>query len=269
MAGCSWRAGKGGRRRWAVLLFAPLAFSACLRPAATPPSWPPDLIEGVSRIRIQRWRGEEPARAATLVRGPAGPWMIESPRRGEADPDGITRLMVSLQSPRLISAAPIGRIRANMARAFLLELGPRQVTIFQAPLGREVPVRISGVGDFLVDPTEIATKVPDPDELLPPGLWVSAQGKLTSVEVAGKSAGLNEVGGLITDRMAADHPELGPPGDFGLEKPAATVRACAGRDCREFKFGSVERQGRRRYFAQGPGADPIELRDNDWKLLPL
>jgi hypothetical protein len=243
-------------------------------------------------ISIERRRGTEPARSASLSRNPDGLWRIDSPRRGDADPDSVERLFLAITSPAVISSSAKPLTEANAPVAFTIDLGKAdgrhtRLTTFQAPLGRPICARIESTGDFLISPIEFGTKIPDPADFLPAGLWVSAGRTATSIEVNGrvhyslhsKGAGewtnddgrsspfeIEDVPGAITGRQAMSHP---PPGETatGLDKPAATARLCAGNDCREFRFALVAADGGTRYFAQGPDMDPIELRSEAWKLL--
>ncbi len=275
--------------RWWLLVLA--SCGACEKRAKAPPAWPPALLGDVQAVAIQRWRGDEAPRRTLVRREANGIWRVESPRRGEADPDAITRLFFALQNPQVLSSTASPR-EGTAKPSFIIELVAasgrgRRVTIFQAPLGNPLRVRIDGAAEYTVAPVEFAGKVPDPDDLLPPALWPSAEGKETRLSVEGparyvlhKEPGgewasddgrkllvdLEDVPGVITGRQAVDHP-AGTPSSLGLDPPLAVATLCAGSDCRKFPFGKAESGGRPRYFASGPDMDPLEFRDDAWNLL--
>jgi hypothetical protein len=274
-----------------ALALATLAALHAASPDASP--WPVDLTRGVDAIELSRRRGDEPVRRARAVlRG--GVWRVTAPRRGEADPDAVGRLLFVLTSPQLVGSRPS---RPAEPPAFDIALGRRgrfhRVTIWPAPLGAPVPLAVDGGDVLLASPVELATKVPDPDDLLPAGLWTSARGRERSLAVAGptryalhvdgrgewavdggRSAlqQLDDVAGVITGRQVIGSPSL-PLARLGLEHPVATATLCvrrergAGADCRRFRFGAAVVDGRRRTFATGADMDPVELRDDAWRLL--
>jgi hypothetical protein len=154
-------------------------------------------------------------------------------------------------------------------------------------------VEVDGASLFLVSPVELATKIPDPHDLFPPGLWPSAHGHATSLAVVGPSryrlrraaggewtaAGggraarpLKAFAAVITARNAVGAPTLAPA-RLGLDPPLATATLCArpppraAPECRTFRFGEATVDGQRRTYAVGPGMDPVELRDDEWRLL--
>ncbi|MFL5321314.1 MAG: hypothetical protein ACJ790_16765 [Myxococcaceae bacterium] len=254
-------------------------------------SWPADLTEGVRRMRISRQRGNEPVRQSDVSLDGSGVWKMDAPFKGDADPDSVGALLFALKSPQVLRTATNGIVPDEAIPAFtiLLDASGREnvVTTFQSPLGAPVPVRIDGVGEFLVAPTEFATKLPDPADFGAAGLWVSAAGKGTSLEVKGptsyrmelsngewKVAGdrrktiedLEDVPGVITGRVAIDH-RTDALSMLGLDKPVATAKLCVGSDCREFKFGRAKLNGTEHHFALAPQSTPVELHAPDWNLL--
>ncbi|MHB8879159.1 MAG: hypothetical protein ACYC8T_36125 [Myxococcaceae bacterium] len=260
--------------------------AAPVRAPPAAPVWPGGLTQELVRIDVTRTRQGEAPRSVTVVRGTDGTWLCLSPRRGEADPDAFTRLSLALEAPQLLpAAAATGPVEFDIR---LLSRTGRATHLLtrQAPLGGPVPVTIEGVGDFTASPVELSTKLPDPRDFLPAGLWVTAIGRATSVEVKGparyrlvsgpagwKSADgrssrreLDGVPGVIIGRQTVGHPE-GSQKALGLDPPLAVATLCAGERCRDFKLGRVDEAGRTRYYAVAPDADPIELRDADWKLL--
>lgn len=255
-------------------------------------TWPNDLLENLTEITLQRFQGSEPVRRRRVFRNPHGVWWIESPRRGEADPDTVGRLLFALKAP-LLATQPSDRAQSDERIAFVIDLrnaegGLTQVKVFSAPLGEPIRVNVQNSGDFWVDPVEFGTKVPDPDELLPAGLWISAHQKTLSLKVTGPvnyalhvtdggtwvsddgrnaSADLGDFPAMITTRQAVDHPEPTSLQSLGLEPPIATAELCDRVGCRAFRFGKVDANGRTRYFAQGPDEDPLEMRDEAWRLV--
>ncbi len=212
---------------------------------------------------------------------------MQSPRRGEADPNALDRLALALEAPQLVAprAAPPTPVEFDVR----LEAKDGKVThvvTHQAPLGAPVPVSIDGVGDFLVSPVEFSTQLPDPADFLPTGLWVTAGPTVTSLQVKGaasyrlvggpsdwKSADgkasrldFDDFPGVIVGRMVIGFPTEAPAA-LGLAPPAAVATLCAGAQCRDFQVGRVVEGPRTRYFAQAPDADPVELRASDGRKL--
>ena len=254
-------------------------------------------MENVQSFEIWRWRGEEAPRSMRVVKSTSGGWRTGSPHRGEADPDALAKLFFILDQPEILSSRAEDGTGpdAGTTLSFAIELtgahgAVRRIEVQRAPLGQPIPVRIRGVGSFVVSPIEFANKIPDPSEFLPPGLWVtpsSADATLT-VAVRGrvsyrlKAVGaeewvsldgrtspldLEDVAGTITGRVAVSHPEPWPLASFGLDPPQAVATLCIRSECREFKFGSAVREGRELRFAVGPDQDPIELSDQAWRLV--
>jgi hypothetical protein len=245
-------------------------------------AWPAGLVDDLTAIEVRHLDADGGTRSCRLELGADGLWLLRAPRRGEADPDAIARLRLALAEPQLLAPAPNPPpLRADVeVRLAHADGGTRHVSVDLPPPGQPVDVAIDGVGRFRVSGVEMATRLPDPDDFLPPGLWVSAHHDASSVEVkigkrvyrleghgedwkvvkgkAGKKD-LDEVAGVITGRQAAGHPEA--DAETGLDAPDFLATLCAAAVCRTFRFGHAGG----RYYAQGPDADPIELRDNDWK----
>src|SRR5207302_1408886 len=80
---------------------------------------------------------------------------------------------------------------------------------------------------------------------------------------------LDDFPGVIIGRQAISHSDEKNPAALGLDPPLAVATLCAGDppECRDFRFGKVEAKGVTHYYAQAPDSDPVELRDNDWKLI--
>jgi hypothetical protein len=281
--------------RWTMLLLWTLvAIGACKSAKPTPPpAWPADLMQNLKSFTVQRWRADEPPRSVRVARDASGMWWTETPWRGEADPDALNKIFFVLGQPAILSANAASASDAHAPLSFLIELTKRdgatwRLEVLRAALGAPVPVRVQGVGDFVISPIEFANKIPDPLEFLSPGLWPTSAGAGATLSVTGrvdyklKALGpeewvsldgrkskhdLEDVAGAITGRQAKSHPEPGPPSAFGLDKPAAVATLCIGAECREFKFGSVERDGKERHYAVGPGQNPIELGDESWRLV--
>lgn len=273
--------------------FPPALSAPAPEPAQTPAptfNWPVGLTRSLVRVEVLRTRPGQAPRSAKVFLDQGTRWLMESPRRGEADPEALQRLNLALDSPLLVApgAAPA---RFDDPVEFDLTLTSRSkkathLQTLQAPLGQPIPVIIDGVSRFLVSPVEFATKVPDPDDFLPPGLWVNAALTATSLKVQGpasyrlvREAGewkspdgrasardLDDFPGVILGRQAMSHPEADLRA-LGLAAPVATATMCAGQRCLAFKFGKVDGAGTTRYYAQAPEADPIELRASDWNLL--
>lgn len=265
-------------------------------PDAGPPrvvraQWPADLMRDVTQVRISH--GVETA-VVRLSKEPGGGrpavWLMDSPFVGDADPDAIDRLRFILTTPQLVEALP----PPPTPVAFRIELtGATTTTLtsFEAALGAPIPVEISGVGRFLVSPTEFSNKVPLPTSFAASGLWVDANNHAQRLTVKSRSRPgyelalekgewrvvkgntatrreLDDFIGVIVGRQAIGHSSAAPA-TLGLEPPAATATLCidTGR-CRDFLFGLVAVDGGpTRYFAQTAGSAALELRDNDWRLL--
>jgi hypothetical protein len=250
-------------------------------------AWPAKLTAGLVRVDVERTRAGEAKRSARVVRGEGGVWRMEAPRRGEADPSGVDRLTIALESPQLV--LPPKPSQAPIEFDFKLVSPGGRVTHLvtrQAPLGEPIPVTIEGVGDFTVSPVEFSNKLPDPADFLPPGLWVAAGATASRLEVKGgasyrlvggpadwKSADgqasrfeLDDFPGVLTGRMVVGFPS-GSLASLGLDPPWAVATLCAGKRCRDFKLGRVTEGAVTRYYAVGPDADPVELRTSDGKKL--
>lgn len=260
---------------------------AQVRPSA--PRWPAGLTDELTSLVVARTRGEEPRRETRLALEPDAGWRALSPHRGEADLDALKTLAVTLKEPLVRSAgAPLP---ADAREAFRLELGHADggattLRTFQVPLGEPVPVELSGVGTFTLDPAVFATGLPDPTDYLSTGLWVSAPKPLTRLTVKGRRSyqldfdgkawrstpkaspaiELEDVVGVFLGREATEHPSA-PPSALGLDTPAAVATLCAGVTCREFHFGTATVNGVEGFYAGGPDADPIAIHPNDWALV--
>ncbi len=249
--------------------------------AAPAPSWPTDLTRDWTGLTVKRNVPGKAARTAQLKLGPDGVWKVVGPWRGDADVDAIARLKVALEAPQLIDAAPKP---STPALEIQLRQGARVRKVVTQAAGLNQPIRVSVDGkSFVVSPVELAVKLPDPEDFAPPGLWVAAKDTAISIEVKGPTTyklvgkgedwktadgrepnhDLDDVVGVIVGRQATGHPPPGKLEPLGLAPPMATARLCTEKQCRDFAFGT--RAGR--YYAVGPDADPIEIRDNDWKLL--
>ena len=246
--------------------------------------WPPSLFEGLVSVDVRRVDADGGVRTARVEQTEGGLWLITAPRRGEADPLALSRLKLGLNEPQVQGArggTPKLRVDAEYWLHHL-DGGTDHVQVELPVPGQTVQVAIENVGQFTVSGVELPTRLPDPEDFLPPGLWVSAQYTARSIEVrAGKRVyrlegegedwkavkgrvgkhDLDDVVGVIVGRQAAGHPATGTP--LGLDPPDAVATLCAGTVCRAFRFGHAGAH----FYAQGPDADPIELRDNDWKLL--
>jgi hypothetical protein len=275
-----------------ALSVAALALSCCKSSQAVP-VWPADLMQDVQSFTVVRWRGDEAKRSVRVVRAPSGVWRTEAPRRGEADPDAVAGLHFTLANPAIISAKAIGAANAGGRLSFVIELArsggaTRRIEVMRAALGAPVPVRILGVGEFTISPVEFSNGIADPSEFMSSGLWVKQPRAGATIAVTGRSNyrlkalsaeewvsedgrksahELDDVAGSITGRQVVSSPEPGPLSAFGLDAPAAIATMCIEGECREFKFGSVERAGKVTYYAVGPDQDPVELNDVAWKLV--
>ncbi len=269
------------RRRWCAAL-ALVASAGCTR-HTPPPTWPADLTSGWSAVELKV--GDRSVRA-TLS---GGTWRLTAPRQGDADPDTIDRLALALKAPQVLAsrAVPGGAHRYDR-EIFLDTKGGRHwhLGLRSAALGAPVVVTLDGVGEFTVSPVELANKVPEPDELLTPGLWVAAERHAQSLTVFGPvSYALTGKGedwvvvdggtpardldippGTITGRQAIGHPAASPAA-LGLAPPLAVAHLCTESACRDFAFGKAETDAGTRYYAQAPDADPVELRASDWKAV--
>ncbi|MCC6746427.1 MAG: hypothetical protein IT371_02145 [Deltaproteobacteria bacterium] len=259
--------------------------------AETPPTWPTDLTRDLVEIDIRRTVAGEPEHRAVVRRRGQGLWIMQSPHRGEADPDAVDRLLQALAAPQLLSARPSDAPRAGTF-AFEIHLTTakgvrRRLSTWPAPLGQPIPVTVDGVGEFLVSPVELSTKIPDPGEFRPPGLWVSGHDQEASVTVRGTAsyrlvragaewksadgraaADLDDIPGVITARTSFGFPAPTNLKALGLDPPVAFATLCLkdGR-CRDFRFGRTKTAAGERYFAVGSNADPIEMRDLEWRAL--
>ncbi len=245
--------------------------------AAPSPSWPKDLTTGWTAITVRRTVPNEPERLAKLELGADGVWRMTAPFRGDADVDAIARLKVALEAPQLAGAK-----LPPTPESFAIELrqgkNVRRVATHLAGLNQPIAVTVDGAS-FVISPVEFATKLPDPGDFAPPGLWVAARNDAISIEVKGRSNykligrgedwkvadggvpnhDLDDVVGVIVGRQASGHPSA----TLKLDPPAALATLCTAKECRDFKFATANG----RYYALAPGADWLELRDNDWKLL--
>jgi|GEM_PF-2802789 len=245
------------------------------------PTWPADLTTGWTAITVTRTEAGQKPRTAKLTLDSKGVWKVTAPSRGDADVLSVGRLALALKQPLLVTGTP-----KPGKTAFEIELRQgkraRKVVTQQAALDQPIRVTVDGKV-FAVDPVELSTKLPDPDDFAPPGLWVAAKDEAISIEVKGpanysligkgedwRSAdgraavhGLDDVVGVIVGRQVVGHPIAAKPEALGLVPPLATAKLCTATECREFKFGT---EGGK-YFAVAPGSDPLELRDSDWKLL--
>lgn len=249
--------------------------------AAPAPTWPKDLTQGWTALTVKRTVPGEPLRVARLKLGDDGLWKMLAPFRGDADIDAIGRLKVALEAPQLVTVA-----LPPAATSFEIELQQgarvRRVVTRVAALNQPIWVTVDA-RPFVVSPVEFSIKLPDPSDFVPPGLWVAVRNEAISIEVQGRSNyklvghgeawktadgsvpnhDLEDVVGVIVGRQALGHPSGTDLKALGLDPPAATAKLCTAKACREFKFGTAKG----RYYALGPEADPLELRDNDWKLL--
>lgn len=253
----------------------------CHRP---PPAWPADLTEGLSRIELTR-----AGRVAQLQRGPDGSWRAASPHRGEADPRALNALVHVLAHPQLTSAMR-GGARGPIATQVILEgaAGKHTVQLEVAPLGKPVPLVLDGRARFLGSPIELSTKIPDPEDLVAPALWMSAEHRETQLTVTGPvrytvrrtgpeswessvkprpGEDLEDFAGAITGRQVVAFPPPGPLAGFGLDQPVCTAELCAGATCRTFKFGARTEQGVRHAYALAPEMDVAEVRAEVLDLL--
>ncbi len=243
-------------------------------------AWPADLTTGWTAITVTRTEVGQKPRTAKLVLD-KGVWKITQPLRGDADVLSLGRLALALKQPVLVTATP-----KPGKPAFEIELRQgkrvRKVVTSQAALDQPIRVTVDGKA-FAVDPVELSTKLPDPDDFAPPGLWVAAKDDAISIEVKGpanyalvgkgedwKAADgmaathdLDDVVGVIVGRQVVGHPVASNPETLGLDPPLATAKLCTARECRTFKFGT---EGGK-YYAVAPDSDPLQLRDGDWKLL--
>jgi len=249
--------------------------------------WPRGLTDSLVRVELTRTRRGEAPRSARVARDKDGVWVMEAPRRGEADPNALDRLAIALEAPQLVPSgktAP-GPVEFDFKLTSKSGKTTRLVTR-QTPLGDPVPVTIEGVGDFTVSPVEVSTKLPDPSDFLPTGLWVTAGPAATSLEVKGSTSyrlvggpthwrsadrrpsrfELDDFPGVLVGRMVVGYPEGGLKA-LGLDPPVAIATLCAKERCRDFKLGRVDEGPVTRYYAVAPDADPVELRTSDGKKL--
>jgi hypothetical protein len=268
---------------------APVPAPAPAARVAARAEWPATLTDDLSEISIARRRGDEPLRAAQLSkRGTT--WVMTEPFTGAADPDAMASLLFALRIPAGRPAA--GPSPADAGRvAFDLKLtaadgGQREVRTFQVPLGSPVIAEVEGVGTFVVSAAELANAIPDPSDFAPAGLWTDAPRPLTRLMVRGPKSyeltldggawlareptrpevELEDVPGIIVGREATGHYRA-PLQALGLAPPRAVATLCAGSQCREFRFGTAEYEGRTGWFAAAPGADPIAIHPPDWDLI--
>ncbi|MBX7098418.1 MAG: hypothetical protein K1X89_11945 [Myxococcaceae bacterium] len=277
----------GCRQGAAPVAAVPQVADAALAPS--PPRWPVGLTEGLTSLVVARTRGDEPRRETRLSLEPDAGWRALSPHRGEADLDALKTLALTLKEPQVRSAGE--PLPADAKEAFRLELGyadggTTTLRTFQVALGAPVPVEVSQVGTFALDPAVFATGLPDPTDYLSTGLWVSAPKELTRLTVKGRRSyqldfdgkawrsspkaspaiELEDVVGVFLGREATEHPSA-PPSALGLDTPAAVATLCAGATCREFHFGTAKVDGVEGFYAGGPDADPIAIHPNDWALV--
>ena len=250
----------------------------------TPPAWPADLTADLTRIELRRG-----PRLAQLQRAPDGMWMATAPHHGEGDLRAINALLGTLQHPQLTSAAR-GAGEGEVATSIVLEgkAGRHTVEVMAVPLGRPVPLVVDGRARFLGSPVELSTKIPDPDDMVANGLWMSAEHLDTLLTVTGPlkysvrrtgpesfessipahpGVDLEDFVGAITGRQIIAFPPAGPPSQFGLDAPVCTAELCAGATCRTFRFGQHTDNGVRRAYAQAPGVDVAEIRSEVLALL--
>lgn len=243
-------------------------------------SWPKDLTTGWTALTVKRTVPGQPPRVAQLKRDADGTWKVLSPWKGDADLLAVGRLQLALEAPQLLETE-----LSPGSTAFEIELRQgkrvRKVTTQAAALNAAVRVTVDGTL-FTVSPVELAIKLPDPDDFAPPGLWVAAKDEAISIDVKGPATyrlvgkgedwkatdgrvpnrDLDDVIGVIVGRQAIGHPGTDLAA-LGLARPVATATLCTAKGCRAFKFGRANG----RFYAVGPGADPLELRDNDWSVL--
>jgi hypothetical protein len=248
--------------------------------AAPANAWPTDLTKDWSAILIVRNVPNEKARSASVRLGTDGVWRMSAPFRGDADVDAVKRLQIALEAPQLVAAVPKP---ADVSLAIVIEQGKRKRRIItkQAELNQPIALTVDDVA-FVASPVELANKLPDPGDFVPPGLWVAARNDAISIEVKGKTSyklagkgeewkvvaggeanhDLDDVVGVIVGRQAIGHPKEVARA-LGFESPVAIATVCTEKTCRDFKFASLNGH----YYGMAPDSDPIELRDNDWKLL--
>ncbi len=271
--------------RWPALVL--VLAAACSRtgpvpapPPASAPVWPAGLTEGWTAVELKTQTG------AVRAERDGGGWRLAAPRRGDADPDTIDRLKGALTAPQVLASRPIPAGALVFDREVSLETASGQrwhLGVRSAVLGAPVVVTIDRVGQFTVSPVELANKVPNPEELLTPGLWVAADRKARKLTVTGPRSyvlegqgedwtvvdgglarrDVDNAPGTITGRQAIGHPAA-PLAALGLEPPLATARLCTADTCRDFRFGKVETDAGTRYYAVAPESDPLELRASDW-----
>lgn len=244
------------------------------------PSWPKDLTTGWTAVTVKKSVPGQAPRQARLELGPEGVWKVSSPWKGDADVLAIGRLKLALEAPQQVGIPP-----KPGATSFEIELrqGKRVRRVITGLAALNDPIRVTVDGKaFGISPVELAIKLPDPDDFAPPGLWVAAKDEAISIEVKGPASyrlvgkgedwkaadgkeghGLDDVVGVIVERQAIGHPDGSKLAALGLATPVATATLCTAKGCRAFKFGTAND----RFYAIAPDSDPLELRDNDWKLL--
>lgn len=249
--------------------------------ASPAPVWPKDLTTGWTAVTVKKSAPGKAPRTTRLELGADGVWKVVSPWNGDADVLAIGRLRLALEAPQVMGTAPKpGSI------GFEIELRQgkrvRKVTTNVAELNAPIRITVDGKA-YGVSPVELSIKLPDPDDFAPSGLWVAAKDDAISIEVKGPATyaltgrgedwkavdgraethDLDDVVGVIVGRQVIGHPSGTDLAALGLTEPVATAKVCTAKSCRLFKFGSAAGH----CYAIGPDADPLELRDTDWKLL--
>ncbi len=245
------------------------------------PAWPADLTTGWTAVSVTRVTPGQPRLTVKLEPLRDGTWKVLAPWRGEGDLLAVGRLKLALEAPQLVTAA-LEPSPASLEIVLQQGKRVRRVTTHVAALNAPIRVTVDGKS-FAVSPVELGIKLPAPEDFAPAGLWLAARDEASSIEVKGpqryKLTGkgkawkvgdgraptrdLASVIGVVVGRQAIDHPSGSDLAALGLAPPQATATLCTPRECRDFKFGSANG----RYYALAPDADPIELRDTDWKQL--